>query len=320
MVWIIKGIRAGGRGSCRAAGAGFAGHRAAAYTGRAGFNVIGAPPGWRRGLAAGRIGGVKWLGCMLLVLAGVSALGGCRRESRAVEPLVVGMELAYPPFEMTDEGGNPTGVSVDMARALAESMGRELVVRNIPFTGLISSLKTGKIDLIISSLTVNEERARSIDFSDPYVRTGLGMLVGADSGVTTIGEADRDGRVVVVNQGTTGHSYAVANLKRARVKVLDKEQNCVMEVVQGRADAFVYDQMSIYQNWRRHPERTRAVLKPFQEESWAIGIRKGDLETRRAVNRFLAEYRRQGGFERLSDAYLTEQKKAFREMGIPFVF
>ena len=65
---------------------------------------------------------------------------------------------------------------------------------------------------------------------------------------------------------------------------------------------------------------TRALLKPFQEESWAIGIRKGNTELREKVNAFLKEFRSQGGFEELGDRYLKEQKEAFRSMGYPFYF
>src|SRR5438552_11375611 len=91
---------------------------------------------------------------------------GCAPATK--EKLIVGMELAYPPFEMTDPQGRPTGVSVDLARALGKFLGQEIQIQNLPFDGLIPSLQTRKIDLIISSLTATPERAKSIDFSDPY--------------------------------------------------------------------------------------------------------------------------------------------------------
>jgi polar amino acid transport system substrate-binding protein len=87
-------------------------------------------------------------------------------------PLIVGMELSYPPFETFDEQGKPSGVSVDLASALGKYLHRDIKIENIPFVGLIPSLKTGKIDLILSSMTVTAEREKSIDFSDPYLSTG----------------------------------------------------------------------------------------------------------------------------------------------------
>ncbi len=252
-----------------------------------------------------------------LTLLGL-VLGACGRRSD--DRLVVGMELAYPPFEMTDPQGRPTGVSVDLAKALGEYLGRKVVIENIPFDGLIPALKTGKIDLIISSMTATPERAQSIDFSEPYLKTGLCLLVGKDSPIQFIEDLDQPGRVVAVKKGTTGHVYASQHIHQAKVLVLDKESAAVLEVVQGKADAFIYDQMSTFKNWQRHEDATRPLLRPFQEESWAIGLRKGNSELLKRVDAFLQAFRAQGGFEKLGDRYLKEQKEAFAKMGYPFYF
>jgi len=124
----------------------------------------------------------------------------------------------------------------------------------------------------------------------------------------------------VVNKGTTGHLYAAARIRNARVLVLDRDAAAVLEVVQGTADAFVYDQMSVYRSWRRNPETTRALLKPFQQEQWGIALRKGDDRLKGEINEFLRTFRGQGGFERLGDRYLGDQKQAFRELVVPFYF
>ena len=236
----------------------------------------------------------------------------------AARPLVVGMELAYPPFEMTDTRGKPEGVSVQLAKELGKALGRPVEIRNMAFDGLIPALKTGKIDLIISSMTATAERARSIVFSDPYLTTGLCLLLRKSLDVNSIEELDQFGRTIAVKKGTTGHIYAAAHLKSASVLVLDKEAAAVLEVVQGKADAFIYDQMSTYKNYQRNKETTRAILTPFQTESWAIGIRKGNSELKAKINRFLADFRRSGGFDRLGDRYLKQEKEAFRQLGFPF--
>lgn len=255
----------------------------------------------------------------LLLLAGL--LGCSKKETSPPPPppLVVGMELAYPPFEMTDPQGKPTGVSVDLAQALADSLGRPLRVENIPFDGLIPALKTGRIDLIISSMTATPERAESIDFSDRYLRTGLALLASKSSdvgGVRGLGS----GHTVVVKLGTTGEIYARDRLPEATLHVLKDEAACVLEVVEGKADAFIYDQMSVYRHWSRNRETTRPLLEAFQKEDWAIGIRKGNDDLRDKVNAFLADFRGRGGFEELGDKYLAEMKQVFKELGYDFVF
>lgn len=255
-----------------------------------------------------------WLAILLLL----SVLCGCTRKSG--DRLVVGMELAYPPFEMSDEKGRPAGISVDLANALGEHLGKPVTIENIPFDGLIPSLKTGKIDLIISSMTATPERAQSIGFSEPYLTTGLALLVAAKSDVQSIDDLAKDGRTVAVKKGTTGHVYAAEHLKAAQLRVLDKENACVLEVAQGKCDAFIYDQLSTLTNWQQHKETTRPILKPFKIEQWAIGVRKGNDELRTQVNQFLKEFRAKGGFEQLGDRWLKEQKSEFQQLGIPFVF
>ena len=110
---------------------------------------------------------------ILIIIMSVSIFGK--------EKLVVGMELAYPPFEMTDEKGNPEGFSVDFARELGKYMGREVKIENMSFGGLIPALKTKKIDIILSSMTITEQRKKSINFSSPYLRSYLTLLVNKNS-------------------------------------------------------------------------------------------------------------------------------------------
>ena len=104
-------------------------------------------------------------GLVRLVVLAVVMLAAMITSVTAAEKdtLVVGMELAYPPFEMTDTSGKPSGVSVELAQELGKALGKKVVIENTAFDGLIPALKTGKIDLIISSMTANEERAKSIE-------------------------------------------------------------------------------------------------------------------------------------------------------------
>lgn len=234
--------------------------------------------------------------------------------------LRVGMDLSYPPFETIGPDGKPAGISVEIAQALAAELGRPLQIENIPFTGLIPALKTGKIDLIISSMTATEERAKAVAFSDPYLTTGLALLVPASSAASGLADLDLPGKTIVVRQGTTGEVFARTNIRQAKILTLEKENACVLEVAQGKADGLIYDQMSVFQNARRQAGKVRALLAPLQKESWAIALRPGDPELLKQVNAFLARFRTDGGFDRLADKYLTDEKAAFAQQEIPFVF
>ena len=131
---------------------------------------------------------------------------------------------------------------------------------------------------------------------------------------------DQAGKTVAVRQGTTGEVWARANFNNANVLALEKESSAVQEVIQGNADAFLYDKMSVWQNAGMHPAKTRALLAPLQVESWAIALRKGDDVLLGQINAFLKHFRAQGGFDRLGDKHLSEQKAAFAREGVPFVF
>ena len=257
-------------------------------------------------------------GAAAAALAGVVLVVGCAPRGQA--PLRVGMELAYPPFEMVDPAGKPAGVSVRLAEALGSHLGRPVTIENIAFDGLIPALKTGKIDCIISSMTATAERAKSIAFSAPYMKSGLALLVAVESPVRSVADLDAPGRVVAVKKGTIGHSYATASLPKATVLVLDKEAAAVLEVAQGKADAFIYDPLSVYRSQLRHPDTTRAVLEIFGAESWAIGLRRGDDRLKAEVDRFLEEFRAGGGFDRLGDEFLAKEKEEFARQGLPFFF
>jgi polar amino acid transport system substrate-binding protein len=234
--------------------------------------------------------------------------------------LIVGMEMSFPPFEMLDATGQPAGISVDMARAMGQYLKRPVRFENIPFDGLIPSLKTGKIDVIISSLTMTEDRKRSIDFSDPYLKMGLAILANKKSDIQSINDVDKQGRSVAVKKGTTGDIYAIQHFKNAKLLVLNDESACGIEVAQGKADCFIYDQISVFQNWKKYEDTTRAILQPFEQEEWAMGVRKGNDDLRLQINAFIKQFKQTGGFDQLGVKYLGENKKAFEELGIPFYF
>ncbi|MBD5515875.1 MAG: transporter substrate-binding domain-containing protein [Lachnospiraceae bacterium] len=260
--------------------------------------------------------------CILLsLLLVILAAGGCGKEEKKEEPLVVAMELAYPPFEGKDEAGEPTGVSVDLMKAFGEYIGREIKIENTAWDGLIPSLQTGTADLVISSMTIRPDRAEQVDFSDPYANALLAVLVNKNTDASSIEDLNQAGMKIAVKSGSTGHLYAESNLQNAELMVLPDESACVTEVAQGRADGFIYDQLTIYRNWQKNLDTTGAIFIPFQEpEKWGIAVQKGNSELLEQVNAFLKEFRDEGGYDKLEETYLSEEKKAFDELGFQWFF
>lgn len=235
--------------------------------------------------------------------------------------LIVAMELAYPPFEMRDDAGEPTGISADLMKAFGEYAGYEIRIENTSWDGLIPSLQTGAADIVISSMTITDERKELVDFSAPYANALLAILANADSDISSIEDFNQPGKILAVKSGSTGHMYAEKNLPETELLVLPDESACVTEVAQGRADGFIYDQLTIYRNWQNNPDTTRAVFIPFQDvEKWGIAVQKGNQELLDELNAFLADFQADGGYGELTEKYLAQEKKAFDELNFQWFF
>jgi len=216
--------------------------------------------------------------------------------------LVIGTEPEFPPFESKDSDGRFIGFDMDLARELARDLGVKLRIEEMAFDSLPSALATGKIDLILSGMTANAERAKSLSFTAPYFRTELCLLVGARSGIRR--KEDVKGKRVVVKLGTTGAKQAPILFPKARITTLDTESACALQVVQGTADAFLYDRHSIVRHQRNHPRTTRAILTPLKEQPYAMAVKLGDKRFVERLNAFLRDVRADGRYARLYKKHL----------------
>lgn len=254
------------------------------------------------------------------LLAGALSLAGCS-SPKPSDKITVAMELAYPPFETKDSAGNPTGISVDFAKAFGEYIGKEVVIENTAWDGLIPSLQTGKADFVISSMTITVQRREEVDFSAPYANSLLAILANQDSGIQSIDDLNQAGRKIAVKTGSTGFLYAQANLNNAEIIALADESACVTEVSQGKADGFLYDQLTIYRNHQQNPDTTTAIFIPFQNvEQWGVAVKKGNTELLDQLNAFIEAYTAEGGFDGLTEQYLSEEKQAFDALGFQWFF
>lgn len=235
--------------------------------------------------------------------------------------LTVAMELAYPPFETRDEVGDAYGISPAFMQEFADAYGYDLVIENTAFDGLIPALQTDKADAVMSSITITDEREAEVDFTDPYAVAQLAILANAQSGIGSIDDLNQPGKTVAVKTGSTGDVYATKNLTNAQIVRLADESACVTEVVQGRADGFLYDQLTIYRNNQANPDTTEAVFIPFQDpEYWGVAVADGNDELRAQLNEFIAQCKQDGTFEELTQEFLADEKAAFDELGFRWFF
>ena len=222
--------------------------------------------------------------------------------------LIVGMEVKFFPFEYADTQGKPIGFDVDIATLMAKELGVEIEIKDMEFSGLIPALQGGKIDMIISGMTRTLARARTVTFSDPYFETGLCALISKKKApdVTDINQLNEPGRIIAVKLGTTGDIVTARMFPKAQVNRFKEETECVLEVVAGRADAFLYDQLSINKHQKQNPETTTAILKPFTYEPYAMAIRSGDFDFMTWMDLFLETIRADGRYQELYQKYFSD--------------
>ncbi len=242
-----------------------------------------------------------------------------KRESNKI---VIGMELEYPPFETVDANGKPDGVSVSIGKALGKALGKEVEIQNISYQGLIPALLSGKIDFIISSMTINEERAKQVDFSIPYASSPLVMLVYKDSKVQTINDVNSEDVKIAVKSGTIGALWASKNAPKSKIKLFDKESQAVLEVSQGKSDVFIYDPLSVANHNAKYKSTTRTIMTPLPNVSgWGIAMRKNQPELKAKVDEFIKKAQTDGTFDKIRETYLKDKKEEFeKETGIKFFF
>lgn len=233
--------------------------------------------------------------------------------------LNVGMDLSYPPFEMSDANNHPKGLSVDFVKAFAKKYGYdEVVIKNISYDGLIPALRSRQINMIISSMTITPLRERVVSFSIPYARSNLAILVRKNSKVTKI--SDLSHATLALRRGALPHLWAAKHLKDAKLLLFDKEEMAVLEVLQGKADATIYDDLSVYELWQKNKNTLRPIFSHFEKSPgyWGVAFNKNDNDLRLQMNAFIKASYKNGFMQKLSQKYLGKAAAYLRKNAIGF--
>lgn len=240
----------------------------------------------------------------VLLLAVLLTLAAAGMASAQV--LRVGSDVAYPPFEYVDEAtGEYVGFDMDIIREIGRRLGMDVQVINVAWEGIIPGLLSGHYDVIISAMTITNERAQAVDFSDPYFATGQVILVRADD--DRIKEpADLKGKRVAVQIGTTGH-FAAERIEGAVVEHYPLTPEAILALKLGRADAVVLDELVALEEVRANPGQVKVVGTPFTIEYYGIAIRKGNPDLLRAINLALAQMKADGTYDEIYDRWFGDR-------------
>ncbi len=228
--------------------------------------------------------------------------------------LRVGFESGYIPFEMTDKKGNFIGFDMDYARRMAKAMGVKFVPVNTEWDGIIPALMTDKFDIIMGGMTITQERNLKINFADPYIVVGQTILLNKkhEGTVKSIKDLNDPKYIVTSRLGTTGEQAIKKFIPKATYKSFQSEAEAGLEVINGKADALVYDLPFCGHLYASQGKGKTVFLdEPFTYEPLAWAVNKGDPDFLNWLNNFLRQSKGDGFYDRVYQKWIlgTDWKK-----------
>lgn len=252
---------------------------------------------------------------MALTLTAGSVLAGALEEIQKRGKLRVGMEPGYMPFEIMNKKGKIIGFDVDMANKMAEAMDVKVELVNTAWDGIIPALLTGKFDILMSGMTLTQQRNMSINFAQPYIVIGQSVLVSKKLEGTVENYRDlNDPKYTVGSKlGTTGEQAVKRMIGNAKYISYETEQEGVLELINGKVDAFVYDMpYNAIAFVQRGGNKIYHLGEPFTYEPLAWAVKKGDPDFLNWLNNFMFQIKNDGTYEKIfkkwftNDAWLKE--------------
>jgi len=216
--------------------------------------------------------------------------------------LRVGFESGYVPFEMTNKKGKFIGFDMDYGRRLAKDMGVKFVPVNTAWDGIIPALMTDKFDIIMGGMTITQERNLKISFADPYIVVGQTILLNKkhEGKVKSYKDLNNHQYILTSRLGTTGEQAIKKYIPKATYKSFETEAEAGLEVINGKADALVYDlPFCGFLYGSQGKGKTVFLDQPFTFEPLAWAINKGDPDFLNFLNNFLRQTRGDGFYDRL---------------------
>ena len=205
--------------------------------------------------------------------------------------LLVGLEPGYMPFEMKDKKGKLIGFDVDMAKEMAKAMGVKVKFIPTAWDGIIAGLIAGKYDIIMSGMTVTQERNLKVNFANPYIVVGQSVLIHPKhkGKIKKARQLNKPEYTIVTKLGVTGEIVTRKAFKKAKIRTFDTESDAASELLSGKADAFVYDQPFNVLYKARQGDKVVHLDKPLSYEPLGWAIRKGDPDFLNWLNHFLSQ-------------------------------
>ena len=217
---------------------------------------------------------------------------------------------AFPPYEMTTDAGGFEGIDVEVAAAIADKLGLELVVDNMSFDAALTAVQTGKSDIAMAGITVRPDRAEVMDFSDSYATGIQVVIVQEGSPIETVDDL-ANAEMIGCQEATTGYIYCSDTPENGgygedHVTAYETGAVAVMALVNGQVDAVVIDNEPAKAFVAQNPG-LKILETEFAVEDYAIAVGKGNTGLLDAINTAMAELKAEGVFQDIVDKYITAE-------------
>ena len=228
-------------------------------------------------------------------------------EMTTVEAGVLHMatNAAFPPYEMISDNDGFEGIDVEIATEIARKLGLELVVDDMEFGSVITSVQSGKSDIAMAGLTVTEERKQNVDFTTSYATGIQVIIVPEDSDILTVDDLAND-KMIGVQDGTTGYIYCSDDYGEDHITSYTNGAMAIEALKGGKVDAVVIDNEPA-RAFVAANDGLKILDTEYIVENYAIGVSKDNPGLCKAVNDALTELIADGTVQMIVDKYITAE-------------
>lgn len=227
---------------------------------------------------------------LLIIILTLICLTGCGRDENE---LIMVTEAGFAPYEYYEDG-EIVGVDIDIAREIANELGKELVIKDVAFDSIINEIKTGKADFGAAGISYTEERAEEVDFSINYVTNKQIVMVRSDSSITSIN--DIGNKKIAVQLGSVADTYVTENYKNNEIVRQKKYLAMVQDLKSNKVDVIVMDELpakEIIQN----NDGLKILEGSLASDSYGMIVKKGNSELLSVINDVLTRLKNEGKIE-----------------------
>ena len=238
-----------------------------------------------------------------LAFAALAAAVLCGCSDSGADKVKMITEATFPPYEFL-RGHEIVGIDVEICRAIAQKLGREFSCETVDFDSVIPAVISGKADLAAAGITITEDRKKNVDFSVPYVKTGIVVIYKKSVGFT--GAEQLKGKKIGVQGGTTSETYVLNELKQEPERSRSPAES-VAALKSGRVEFVIADIDPAKNCVKGEPDL--AISDFITSEEYAIAIKKGQPELLKTINDTIAEVKADGRLAKWIADYTAEADK-----------